>query len=84
MRSLTEKIIMKYYKEGTHQRLGQYFCNTYVKAESGATLGIFNEHNFNKARVLIHQFVTNSQWAKLPCKLVPDQRTASRFINMET
>ena len=79
MRTAIDEVVSEYYKALTTERLGQYFYNNYIKVEDSSTLGIFNERDFNKARILIAQFMANSQWIDLPNKLVYDKATASRF-----
>ena len=79
MRTEIDGLVSEYYKALTTERLGQYFYNNYVKVESPASLGIFNEMDFNKARIRIAQFMANSEWINLPVKSVYTKATASRF-----
>lgn len=78
-----DELMQDYYKNGTHQRLGQYFFNTYIKVVDESTEKMFHERDINKARVLISQFMMNNQWTKLPEKLVERTPTASRFLDAE-
>lgn len=78
--SLINEVMQEYYKKGTHQRLGQFFFNTYVKVSDKSTEGIFHEGDINKARVLIAQFIADNQWHALPKELTNNQPTASRFL----
>lgn len=80
MSELIDDLMLEYYKHGTHQRLGQYFVNTYIKVDDASTEGIYCELDINKARFMISQFMTNNQWYQLPKKLVVTENTASRFL----
>ena len=82
MSTLIDRLVTDYYANGTHQRLGQYFINTYIKCEDDATKGMWSA-SFNDARVLIAQFMMSNQWYQLPKKLSNLQPTASRFIGKE-
>jgi len=60
-------LMSEYYKENRHERLGQYFCNRYIKQ---AWPELFHERDASAAADMIEKWLVDNQYTDtLPRKI---------------